>query len=210
MKKTLICAFTASLLAFGGVLQANPYYQSHRGMQQPQRGMQPMQRPQANSAEMLQRKMDGLLSFLRQPEKVRSRRMAAFLEQDVAPFFDFDYMARWVAGRYYDAMGVRDRAALAESLKQRLLVAMARRFEGYDDQGVRLLQPRRVGENEVKVRAMVLNPGSYPAKIDFRLYRGDQGWRIFDIAANGSSLLAHYRQDFSRDRHQRQEQRRWR
>jgi phospholipid transport system substrate-binding protein len=44
----------------------------------------------------------------------------------------------------------------------------------------------------------ILRAGAYPTRIDFRFYRGESGWKIFDVSANGSSALAFYRQYFAR------------
>ena len=38
--------------------------------------------------------------------------------------------------------------------------------------------------------------GGYPAELDFRLYRGTDGWKVFDVVANGSSALVYYRDYF--------------
>jgi phospholipid transport system substrate-binding protein len=42
----------------------------------------------------------------------------------------------------------------------------------------------------------VLNPSAYPARIDFRFYRGAEGWKVYDVAANGQSAVAYYRREF--------------
>ncbi|MCB1882186.1 MAG: ABC transporter substrate-binding protein, partial [Gammaproteobacteria bacterium] len=37
---------------------------------------------------------------------------------------------------------------------------------------------------------------AYPARLDFRFYLAEDGWKVFDVAANGSSAVMHYRQQF--------------
>jgi phospholipid transport system substrate-binding protein len=37
------------------------------------------------------------------------------------------------------------------------------------------------------------NPGSYPARMEFRLYRSADGWKVFDVLAQGRSVLMYYR-----------------
>jgi phospholipid transport system substrate-binding protein len=44
----------------------------------------------------------------------------------------------------------------------------------------------------------ILQASGYPANLDFRFYRGKTGWKVFDVAANGSSALTYYRQYFAR------------
>ena len=87
---------------------------------------------------------------------------------------------------------------LEQKLKGMLLSSLGSRLGSYDNQDVRFLRPRRVGPNEVKVGIGVMRAGGYPTKIDFRFYHSKDGWKVFDISANGSSALAFYRQYFSR------------
>jgi phospholipid transport system substrate-binding protein len=44
----------------------------------------------------------------------------------------------------------------------------------------------------------ILQASGYPASIDFRFYQSNEGWKIFDVTANGNSALAYYRQYFNR------------
>ena len=48
------------------------------------------------------------------------------------------------------------------------------------------------------VSAAILNPGTYPARMDFRLYRSGDDWRVYDVAANGQSAIVHYRRELMR------------
>ena len=45
----------------------------------------------------------------------------------------------------------------------------------------------------------VLNPGSYPARLDFRLYRNGENWLVYDVSANGQSAIVHYRNQLMRE-----------
>ncbi|MCB1726202.1 MAG: ABC transporter substrate-binding protein, partial [Gammaproteobacteria bacterium] len=71
-------------------------------------------------------------------------------------------------------------------------------------QQVRFLPPRAGNDGKTaQVSAAVLNPGSYPARLDFRLYRSGNQWRVYDVAANGQSAIVHYRQQLMRQMQQR-------
>jgi phospholipid transport system substrate-binding protein len=172
-------------------LQASPYY----GYAQPQ--MRAPQIEQADPGQVLREGIGKLLKFMRQPERPNQRAIAAFLQNEIAPYFDFAYMSSWVAGPMNRQLNDRQRAELAQSVEQLLLGTLAERLVSYQNQDVRFYPPRRVGENEVKVRIAILQANSYPANLDFRFYRGATGWKVFDVAANGSSALTYYRQYFS-------------
>ena len=81
---------------------------------------------------------------------------------------------------------------------------MADRLGGYSNQQVRFLPPRAGnGGRTAQVSVAILNPGSYPARLDFRLYRGSEDWRVYDVAANGQSAIVHYRRELMRQMQER-------
>ncbi len=149
---------------------------------------------------LLRNGIDKLLSFMRSDSAKDEKAVAAFLDKEIAPYFDFTYMTRWIIGPAYRQMSGAQRQAMEAQLKARFLGALARRLAGYEDQKVQFFRPNRnrVHRNEVKVSVGILRPGTYPSKIDFRFYRSKDGWKVFDVAANGSSALVHYRREFNR------------
>jgi len=158
------------------------------------------QQTQANPSTVLRDGMNRLVAFLKtDPDPAQ---ISAFVDSEIAPYFDFSYMTQWVAGRNYRYMSEGQRRAMEEQLKGMFLSALAQRLGGYSNQSVRFNRPRRVTSQEVSVGVDILQPGSYPARLNFRFYRGEDGWKVFDVSANGSSALVHYRQHFTRLQYQ--------
>lgn len=147
---------------------------------------------------ILKEGMTNLLKFMRQKERPHPKAIAAFVESNIAPYFDFAYMAQWAAGPAYRKMSEEQRQGLEQEVKEMLLSTLSTRLGSYENQEVRFLRPRRAGKNEVKVRVGILQSGGYPAAIDFRFYRSKDGWKVFDVSANGTSALSFYRQHFAR------------
>lgn len=166
-------------------------------------GARPAQFPaEATPAAVLSQGMNQLVQFLRSQPSPSAPEIAAYIDSEVAPYFDFAYMTKWVAGSRYRYMNDQQRNAMESSLKRMFLGALAQRLGNYHNQSVRFGGPRRVGANEVNVAVEILGQGSYPARLNFRFYRGKDGWKVFDVSANGSSALVHYRQYFVRMQHQ--------
>jgi phospholipid transport system substrate-binding protein len=191
MKKIITATAVTALLAVAPA-QAAPLY----GYAQPSMGAAQMEQP--GPAQVLHEGIAKLLKFMRQPQRPSQQAIAAFLQNEIAPYFDFAYMSTWVAGPMNRRMNDAQRVELAQAIEQLLLGTLANRLAGYQNQDVRFYPPRRVGENEVKVRVAILQANGYPANLDFRFYRGQGGWKVFDVTANGSSALTYYRQYFSR------------
>lgn len=185
-----------ALLSIGSIAQAQPPFGPRPG------GYAPAQRahPGSEAAAELRAGMDKLTDFLSREEKPNKLQVAAFLDGTIAPYFDFDYMAKWVAGRGYSAMSAKQREALAASLEARFLGALAGKLAKYQGQKVRFFRPRPGPRGAVSIPVGILRPGGYPSKLEFRMYRSDDGWKVYDVMANGRSAVAYYRQEMRRSR----------
>lgn len=162
----------------------------------------------ANPAVALRAGVDKLLGFLGSEPAPTAEALAAFLDAEIAPFFDFQYMAKSAGGRLFERMSAEEQAALTAEIKQSFLAKMAEKLSGYSNQQVRFMPLRgQATSRTVQVSAAILNPGRYPARLDFRLYRDGEQWRVYDVAANGQSAIVHYRREIMRQMRERNMQR---
>ena len=206
----------ASLLA--GSVQAIPQYGSGPAVPygagdntqpwqapSPYRG-RPAAAPRAgNPAVAVRGGMDKLLDFLGSEEKPSPEALAQFLNTQIAPFFDFRHMASSAGGRLFGRLSADEQRAMVNDVKRTFLTKMAEKLGAYDKQQIRFMPPRAGDDGRTaRVSVAILNPGSYPARLDFRLYRGGHQWRVFDVAANGQSAIVHYRRQLMRQAQERQ------
>lgn len=193
MKKIML--LLAGSLLTTGVAIANPYYQSPGSGQAPVRPALGMSQPRELSepAKVLQEGMNGLMGFLRSPTRPDASTMQSFVDAEVAPYFDFAYMAKWVAGPTWRRMNDEQRSAFEARLKQQFMGAMIQRLQNYNDQSVRFMPSRSNRGDQATVSVALINPRGYPTRVDFRMYKSADGWKIYDVVANGSSALIYYR-----------------
>jgi phospholipid transport system substrate-binding protein len=189
----------AALIGLTGIAQAQPPQYGYGPMPYgpPPHMASPRAIPGAEAAAVLREGMDKLVGYLKKKDDNKLQ-VAAFLDKEIAPYFDFDYMAKWVAGQGYAKMGEKQRKALAADLEARFLSAMATQLTKYDGQQVRYLRPRTAGRGAVSVPVAVLRPGAYPSRLEFRMYKSEDGWKVYDVVANGRSASAHYRMELKR------------
>ncbi len=191
MKKSVVLI---SVLMLGAAVQAAPYG--------PGLGyMRPPAPPRAahlskGPAAVANKGLDKLLSFL-QKGAGDLKALAAFLDKEIAPYFDFAYMARAAAGRFWQRMNEGQRKRLAARIKRQFLTTMVERLGEYDRQQVRVVSQRLSPDGRVGiVTAAIRGTRGYPARLDFRFYRSKHGWKVYDVMANGQSAVVHYRQQF--------------
>jgi len=187
---------------FAGSVQALPHY----GPGPAPHNAGQVSAPRAgNPAVALRAGMDKLLAFLGSEDKPSPEALAAFLNAEVAPFFDFEHMARSAGGRLFERMSEQEQGDMVENVKRTFLTKLAKKLANYNKQQVRFLPPRGGSDGRtVTVSVAVLNPGSYPARLDFRMYRARHQWRVFDVAANGQSAIVHFRRQLMRQTQERQ------
>lgn len=151
--------------------------------------------------QSLREGMDRLANFLgstRNPTPVRVR---AFLNQEIAPNFDFVYMARWAAGPMYRRLTDQQKDAFTARVTDLFLGALARNLGAYTLPLPHVeVHPARQGRasNEAIIRTEVIPLDGYAIELDFRYYLTGAGWRIYDVSANGASAIAYYRGYFTK------------
>lgn len=149
-------------------------------------------------ARVLRTGVESLTGYLGDNHGVPPAQLHAFLEQEIAPYFDFERMAFWAAGGINRYLNPEQRQQLTLLLRERFLQTMAQQLSGYKQSRIQYLRPRgnpRRGDVTLGVR--VFGAESYPVQLDFKLYRGRDGWKVYDVVANGVSAVAHYRAEFS-------------
>lgn len=156
------------------------------------------QGPAAEASATLKQGMDTLLAYLSQKEAPNRLQVAAFLDREIAPYFDFDHMAQWVAGPAYQRMSAEDRKAMAARLEADFLGTLASQLMSYQGQQIRLLPPRMGPRGAVSVNVALVRPESYPSRLEFRMYKADTAWRVYDVVADGQSASAYYRVQYQR------------
>ena len=125
----------------------------------------------------------------------------AFLDERIAPHFDFDVMARRTAGPFYRRFTSTEREAFTARLRALFIDALAGNLTSPG-----AAAPPRVGVyptrflrwgDEASVLARVTSSPSAPIWMTFRFHRTPGGWKAFDAAANGFSAVSHFRAYFA-------------
>lgn len=190
----------AALLLSCSTLHAQPTGPYGFGPVQPRPPMAGTSRSSAGreAAAAVSAGLDKLFEFMRTDEVPNQLQTAAFLDREIAPYFDFDYMAQFVAGPDWSRMTTAQHKALAAQLESRILTGLTGQLLQFREQKVRFLRPRPGKRGSVDVQVGLARPGAPPVKYVFRLYSTKEGWKVFDVLADGQSLLAYYRNAFDR------------
>ena len=156
----------------------------------------PREYPADSPAALVQKGMGALIQRL-QSRDISPRSLEKYLQDEVAPYFDFEYMARSAAGNMYRHMSDSQKKRMAQRIERQFLSTMVQRLVSYNNQEVRVVSQHlnRNGRTGM-VTTAITGPRGYPTRLDFRFYKAKSGWKVFDVMANGQSAVVHYRRQF--------------
>lgn len=124
------------------------------------------------------------------PEVLRT-----IVNEELVPYIDSRYAALRVIGNSADLKKTprEDILAFVDAFQNYMVATYAGVFTQYRDQKV-IIEPATGGNDDQKiivVKTRVIDPGKPDIKIDFKLRRGKdaQNWQVFDMVAEGISLL---------------------
>ena len=156
--------------------------------------------PPLRPDELLREGIDRLTDFLSTTDNLSPKAIHSFLNSDIAAYFDFAYMARWAAGPLHRRMTDTQKLALSAHLRTTFLSALARNLGSFADPppNIDISAPARGrSDKEIAVYAMVKWIEGFTIRLEFRFYWSPNGWKIFDVAANGASAVGYYRRYYS-------------
>ena len=123
----------------------------------------------------------------------------ALVQEKVIPHFDFRRMTRAALGRYWRQATEEQKERLTREFRELLVRTYATMLLGYSDERIEYLPFRgKPGDKRVVVHTRVhTRDGAPPVPIDYRLYRENGEWKVYDVVVDGVSLVSNYRGSFA-------------
>jgi phospholipid transport system substrate-binding protein len=124
----------------------------------------------------------------------RQRQFHALLDQD----FDFNTVARFVLGRYWQTATDEQKQQFAQVFKDYVVQTYSKRFSEFSDTSFKVTGQRPEGNNATIVRTDVMRQGSaQPAHVDWRVVKAGDGYKITEVSVDGISMSLTHRQEFA-------------
>lgn len=144
-----------------------------------------------------------VLTIVRDDRAIQSGdhgRLIALVEEKVIPNFNFRRMTALAVGHPWRTATAEQRDRLEVLFRSLLVRTYSNALTQYKDQPIEF-RPLRGGaaDSDVRVHADIRQPGAAPIALDFRLEKGAEGWKVYDIAVAGVSLVTNYRGSFSQE-----------
>lgn len=118
-------------------------------------------------------------------------------EEKVLPYIDFEEATRLAVGRSWTKASPEQKKSLVTEFRNMLVRTYSNALGEYEGQTLKVLPSRKSdAPDEATVRTQFLRKGAPPLPIDFQMLKKDGGWKVYDIAVEGVSLVLTYRSEF--------------
>ncbi|MCC6713889.1 MAG: ABC transporter substrate-binding protein [Gammaproteobacteria bacterium] len=122
-------------------------------------------------------------------------RAVAVVDEIVSPHVDATRSGRLILGKHWRTATPEQRQQFIDLYRRLLLRTYAIHVSDYTDVGVDYLATMPLGEEgkDAVVRTRVMRPGKDAANVDYRMTRSGSGWKVYDVVANGVSIVVSFR-----------------
>jgi len=120
------------------------------------------------------------------------------VENKVLPHFNFLRMTQLAVGKNWRQASAQQRDALTGQFRTLLVRTYATAFTAYRDQTISYRPLRMQAEDvDVVVRSQIIQQSGPPVGVDYSMEKTASGWKVYDVAIEGVSLVQNYRSTFN-------------
>jgi phospholipid transport system substrate-binding protein len=135
----------------------------------------------------------GTLSEPGLEDSVRQSRFRKIFREN----FDLPTITRFVLGRYWSQATEEQRQEFQSLLEDYIVLANANRFKGYEGETFEVNEVRLHGDKDAIVYSRIVRDTNAPVRVDWRVRRPRNGFKVIDIAVEGLSMVLTHRNEFS-------------
>lgn len=146
-----------------------------------------------------------LLDVVKKDELARKQDLARvneIVEKHILPYVNLEKTTRLAAGRYWRDANAQQQKALVDAFRMTLVRTYSGALTRVDSGTSMTVMPFRGDANtdDVVVQSQVVeSSNSSPVRIDYRLEKTPQGWKIYDLNVENIWLIQNYRNQFSQE-----------
>ncbi|MCG3169845.1 MAG: putative phospholipid-binding protein MlaC [Pseudomonadales bacterium] len=122
------------------------------------------------------------------------------VSEKVLPHFDFARMAALASGLAWRSATPEQKAELTEEFRSLLVRTYSKALGKFRGQKLEF-DPQRKSADQRKaiVRSRLVQAGSEPITVDYRMAVTATGWKVYDVSVDGVSLVTTYRDAFAEE-----------
>ena len=123
--------------------------------------------------------------------------MHELVDRLVLPYFDFERMSRRVLGKRWKKATSEQQARFVSAFRTLLVRTYATLLDEYNGQRMTYLDPvPRKKDDEIVIPVQMEVTSSQVVRVAYAMHESAAGWKVFDVAVDGVSLVTNYRSSF--------------
>ena len=150
-----------------------------------------LSKPETEARNFVQQTIDTVLGILRNgqiPLEEKKNRVESIAYER----FDFELMSRLVLARNWQKFSDKQKRDFVDAFKKHLSATYRDTLNTFRDESIEIGASRL--EKNADVTVMTIVTGSAETtKVDYRMRKGDHGWRGIDVIIEGVSLVQNFR-----------------
>jgi len=142
-----------------------------------------------------------VLAIIKQDKDIQAgnqKKILELVDAKVLPHFNFARMTQLAVGKHWRTATPEQKQALTTEFRNLLVRTYTKAFTVYRNQTVEV-KPFKMppGATEVTVKTVIIKPGEPSVPVDYNMEKTETGWKAYDLAVEGVSLVTNYRSTFS-------------
>lgn len=142
-----------------------------------------------------------VIGIIKQDKDIQAgdrKKTISLVEEKVLPHFDFTRMTALAMGANWRKATPEQQQALVNEFRTLLVRTYSTALSAYRNQVIEVKPLRaKPGDTEVLVRSEVKQSGAEPVTLDYRMEKTASGWKVYDVAVGGVSLVTTYKDAFA-------------
>lgn len=143
--------------------------------------------------------VERVLKVVRDPElqkPANAEKRRAQIREAAQTILDFEELSKRALGRHWAARTPAERTRFTELFTDLLEHNYVSKIEAYSGEKI-LYLPEQVEGDTVTVRSRLVTQKGAEVPLDYRMQKGGDRWRAYDVLVEGVSLVANYRTQFN-------------
>lgn len=152
----------------------------------------------ATPTEVVKKTVDEVVHIVADKEMKKNevkRRQA--LKKAISAIFDYTEMAKRSLGKHWNVRTAAEKKQFAELFATLLENSYAGKIESYNNE--RIVYIKDIVEDEyAEVKSKVVTAARDEFTLDYRLFKQNGKWMVYDVIIEGVSLVSNYRSQFNK------------
>jgi len=144
---------------------------------------------------------DEVIGVIKQDKDIQGgnqKKINDLVDAKVLPYFNFSHMTALAVGRNWPKASAEQQKMLTSEFRTLLVRTYSSALSTYKNQVIEFRPLRAAAaDTDVTVRTQVKQPGAEPINIDYSMEKIPSGWKVYDVAVGGVSLVTNYRETFN-------------